>query len=59
MNRNVAEAAQSAGQIAETIGAAASATASTTRAMTDARAAIDEVARMASSLHGSVARFRC
>jgi len=58
MNRNVAEAAQSADQIAENIAAVASATGSTTRAMGDARAAIDEVARMASSLHASVARFR-
>ena len=31
---------------------------STTRAMSDAQAAIDEVARMATSLHSSVARFR-
>jgi methyl-accepting chemotaxis protein len=58
MNRNVAEAAQSAGQIAENIEAVASATSSTTRAMNDAQAAIDEVARMATSLHSSVARFR-
>ena len=31
---------------------------STAAAMTDAQAAIDEVARMATSLHSSVARFR-
>ena len=58
MNRNVAEAAQSASQIAENIDAVASATSSTTSAMNDAQAAIDEVARMATSLHSSVARFR-
>jgi methyl-accepting chemotaxis protein len=58
MNRNVAEAALSAGQIAENIDAVAAATTSTTRAMNDAQAAIDEVARMATSLHSSVARFR-
>ena len=58
MNRNVAEAAESAGQIAENIDAVAAATSSTTSAMNDAQAAIDEVARMATSLHSSVARFR-
>jgi methyl-accepting chemotaxis protein len=58
MNRNVAEAAISAGQIAENIDAVATATSSTTRAMNDAQAAIDEVARMATSLHISVAKFR-
>jgi methyl-accepting chemotaxis protein len=58
MNRNVAEAAVSASQIAENIDAVAAATSSTTSAMNDAQAAIDEVARMAISLHSSVARFR-
>jgi methyl-accepting chemotaxis protein len=58
MNRNVAEAALSASQIAENIDAVATATNSTTSAMNDAQAAIDEVARMATSLHSSVARFR-
>jgi methyl-accepting chemotaxis protein len=58
MTRNVAEAAQSAGQITENIDAVAAATNSTTSAMNDAQAAIDEVARMATSLHSSVARFR-
>jgi methyl-accepting chemotaxis protein len=58
MNRNVAEAAHSASQIAENIDAVATATGSTTSAMNDAQAAIDEVARMATSLHSSVARFR-
>jgi methyl-accepting chemotaxis protein len=58
MNRNVSEAAMSAQQIAENIGAVATATSSTTAAMTDAQAAIDDVARMATSLHSSVARFR-
>ncbi len=58
MNRNVTEAAVSAGEIAANIDAVSTATTSTTRAMADAQAAIDEVARMATSLHGSVARFR-
>ena len=58
MNRNVSEAAMSADQIAVNIAAVADATDSTTRAMGDAQAAIDEVARLASSLHSSVARFR-
>ena len=58
MNRNVSAAAHSAQQIAENIGAVATATSSTTAAMNDAQAAIDEVARMATSLHSSVARFR-
>ena len=58
MNRNVSEAALSANQIAENIEAVVSATGSTTRAMRDAQAAIDEVARMATSLQSSVARFR-
>jgi len=58
MNRNVSEAALSAQQIAENIDAVAAATASTTGAMNDAQVAIDEVARMATSLQSSVARFR-
>jgi methyl-accepting chemotaxis protein len=58
MNRNVTEAAQSAGEIAENIEAVSAATNSTTRAMVDAQTAIDEVARMATSLNSSVARFR-
>ncbi len=64
MNRNVSEAAVSAGQIAENIASVASvaSVASTaqaaTRAMTEARTALDEVARMASSLSASVNRFR-
>jgi methyl-accepting chemotaxis protein len=58
MNRNVAEAAQSAADIAENIDAVAAGTASTTSAMSDAQVAIDEVARMATSLQSSVARFR-
>jgi methyl-accepting chemotaxis protein len=58
MNRNVGEAAVSAGQIAENITAVAGASTATTRAMGDARTAIDEVARMATSLQASVAHFR-
>jgi methyl-accepting chemotaxis protein len=58
MNRNVAEAAVSADQIAENINAVATATASTTASMNDAQGAIDEVARMAATLNSSVARFR-
>jgi methyl-accepting chemotaxis protein len=58
MNRNVGEAAVSAGRIAENITAVAAAGGSTTRAMGDARAAIDEVARMATSLQTSLGHFR-
>jgi methyl-accepting chemotaxis protein len=58
MNRNVSEAAVSAGRIAENIAAVATATGSTTQAMGDARTAIEEVARLASTLNSSVARFR-
>ena len=58
MNRNVGEAALSAGRIAENITAVADAGTATTRAMDDARVAIDEVARMATSLQASVAHFR-
>ncbi|MGY1741518.1 MULTISPECIES: methyl-accepting chemotaxis protein [unclassified Blastococcus] len=58
MNRNVGEAAVSAGQIAENITAVAGASGATTAAMDDARTAIDEVARMATSLQASVAHFR-
>jgi methyl-accepting chemotaxis protein len=58
MNRNVSEAALSANQIAENIEAVAAATGSTTSAMVDAQAAIDVVARMATTLQSSVAKFR-
>ena len=57
-NRNVSEATLSANEIAENIEAVAAATGSTTRAMVDAQSAIDEVARMATTLQGSVAKFR-
>jgi methyl-accepting chemotaxis protein len=59
MNRNVGEAAVSAGRIAENISAVADASNATTRAMDDARTAIDEVARMAGSLQAAVSHFRC
>jgi methyl-accepting chemotaxis protein len=49
---------QSAAHIAENIDAVATGTAATTSAMNDAQVAIDEVARMATSLQSSVARFR-
>ncbi|SDD40075.1 methyl-accepting chemotaxis protein [Geodermatophilus telluris] len=58
MNRNVTEAALSAGRIAENIQAVAGAGTATTRAMEDARTAIDEVARLAVDLQSSVAHFR-
>ena len=58
MNRNVAEAARSAGHIAENITSVSDAATATTLAMTDARTAMDEVARMASSVSASVHRFR-
>ena len=45
-------------EIAANIDAVATSTTSTTRAMSDAQAAIDEVARMATSLHSAVGRFR-
>jgi hypothetical protein len=43
---------------AENIEAVAAATGSTTRAMGDVQAAMDAVARMATTLQGSAARFR-
>jgi methyl-accepting chemotaxis protein len=58
MNRNVSESVQSADQVAEGTEAVAADTASTTRAIGDAQAAIDAVARMATTLQGSVAKFR-
>lgn len=58
MNRNVAEAALSAGQIAENIDVGDTATSAATRATDDAQAAIDEVARMATSMLSSVAKLR-
>ncbi|MGX5655083.1 methyl-accepting chemotaxis protein [Geodermatophilus nigrescens] len=58
MDRNVAAAAGSAELIAANIAEVAGAAGATTQAMGDARAAIEEVARMAAGLASSVARFR-
>jgi methyl-accepting chemotaxis protein len=57
MSRNVAEAATGSGEIAANITGVASASSSTTEAVTQARGAIDEMARMAAELHTQVARF--
>ena len=58
MNRNVAEAAVSAGSIAENIDAVATTARATTDAMAEARTALDEVTRMAASLHTAIGTFR-
>src|SRR5215213_617402 len=57
MSRNVAEAATGSGEIAANITGVASASSSTTEAVTQARNAIDEMARMAAELRTQVARF--
>jgi methyl-accepting chemotaxis protein len=57
MSRNVAEAATGSGEIAANITGVASASSSTTQAVDQARAAIDEMARMATELRTQVARF--
>jgi methyl-accepting chemotaxis protein len=57
MSRNVAEAATGSGEIAANITGVASASSSTTEAVTQARGAIDDMARMAAELHTQVARF--
>ncbi len=57
MNRNVSKAASPPVNRGEHASVASTAQA-TTRAMTEARTALDEVARMASSLSASVNRFR-
>ncbi|WP_344044295.1 methyl-accepting chemotaxis protein [Nocardioides panacihumi] len=57
MSRNVAQAANGTSEIAQNIGGVASAAASTTHAVAQARTATDELARMASELRSQVASF--
>jgi methyl-accepting chemotaxis protein len=57
MSRNVTEAAAGSGEIASNITGVASAAATTTHAVTQTQAAIDELARMAADLHTALARF--
>jgi methyl-accepting chemotaxis protein len=56
--RNVAEAATGAGQISENVSGVAEGAQNTSAGITQARAASDELARMASDLQGVVAGFR-
>jgi methyl-accepting chemotaxis protein len=58
MNRNVAEAATGAGEIAVNITGVASATEATLVAVTGARSASENLARMSGELQGLVGRFR-
>jgi methyl-accepting chemotaxis protein len=58
MNRNVAEAATGAGEIAQNITGVASATQQTTDAVADAQAASEDLARMSAELQALVGRFR-
>jgi methyl-accepting chemotaxis protein len=58
MNRNVAEAATGAGEIAVNITGVASATEATLVAVTGARSASENLARMSGDLQGLVGRFR-
>ena len=58
MNRSVAEAALGAGQIAENISAVVVAADTTTRGVSDAQTAVDDLAKLAAELNGSVGRFR-
>ena len=57
MSRNVTEAATGSGEIASNIIGVASAASTTTQAVTQTQAAIDELARMAADLRTEVARF--
>ncbi len=57
MSRSVSEAAQGSGQIAENITGVSSAAGATTQALTQTRAAVDELSRMAADLRGAVGRF--
>ncbi|MCW2567399.1 MAG: chemotaxis sensory transducer [Mycobacterium sp.] len=58
MNRNVAEAATGAGEIAQNITGVAAATDITLSAVTDAQTASEGLAQMSSELHALVSRFR-
>ena len=57
MSRNVAEAATGSSEIATNITGVSSAADATTQALAQTRTAIDELARMAAELRGSVAHF--
>ncbi|TCI99313.1 methyl-accepting chemotaxis protein [Aeromicrobium sp. IC_218] len=58
MSRNVSEASAGSGQIADNISGVSEAAAGTTQALSQTQSAVDEVARMATELRGSVAHFR-
>ena len=57
MSRNVAEASTGAGEIATNINGVAGAADSTTQAVNQTHSAIDEMARMASTLRSEITRF--
>jgi methyl-accepting chemotaxis protein len=57
MSRNVNDAASGTGEIASNISGVATAAASTTEAVAQSRAAIDDLARMSADLHQQVASF--
>ncbi len=57
MSRSVSEAAQGSGQIADNITGVSTAADSTTQALTQTRAAVDELSRMAADLRTTVGRF--
>jgi methyl-accepting chemotaxis protein len=58
MNRNVAEAATGAGEIAQNITGVASAAEVTTEGVAQSQQAVSELARMSSELQSAVSRFR-
>jgi methyl-accepting chemotaxis protein len=58
MNRNVAEAATGAGEIASNITGVASSAQATTRSVAEAQAAATDLARMSGELQTLVGRFR-
>ncbi len=58
MSRNVSEASAGSGQIADNISGVSEAAAGTTQALSQTQSAVDEVARMATELRGSVAHFQ-
>ncbi len=57
MSRSVAEVAQGSGQIADNVSGVSGAADSTTQALTQTRAAVDELSRMAADLRTTVGRF--
>ncbi|HEY0359309.1 MAG TPA: hypothetical protein VGD11_12055, partial [Mycobacteriales bacterium] len=59
MNRNVAEAATGAGEIAQTITRVATSAQVTTESVAEARQAAGDLARMSGELQTLVGRFRC